>query len=150
MFKYDSGIAACVYALLWFAFCSSVPMVASAQSAIVNTHKPFTLKVRYGANADPAEAGAEGPKARRIETSVAELDSGRIETRDAVLEYWIDATGESGDIALSVDFTHAIANGQMHSQTRVLMRAREWKRIAVATDSGTDSTDTVFVRVDPN
>ena len=60
MFKYDSGIAACVYALLWFAFCSSVPMVASAQSAIVNTHKPFTLKVRYGANADPAEAGAEG------------------------------------------------------------------------------------------
>lgn len=123
--------------------------VVQAQSAIVNTHKPFTLKVRYGQNADPSNIATEGPRARRIEATVAELDSGRIETRDARLQYWIDATGESGDIALSIDFTHAIAEGQMHSQTRLLMRAGEWHLISGS--SGSDGvSESVFVRVDRN
>ncbi|MES1947824.1 hypothetical protein C84B14_10757 [Salinisphaera sp. C84B14] len=123
--------------------------VVHAQSAIVNTHKPFTLKVRYGANADPAGPATDGPRSRRIETTVAELDSGRIETRDAVLEYWMDATGDSGDIALSIDFTHAIAQGKMHSQTRLLMGTGEWK--LVSGSSGSDGvTESVFVRVDRN
>ena len=102
-----------------------------------------------GANADPAGPATDGPRARRIETTVAELDSGRIETRDAVLEYWMDATGDSGDIALSIDFTHAIAQGKMHSQTRLLMGTGEWE--LVSGTSGSDGVaESVFVRVDRN
>ena len=145
----NRNLALWLYMFAGALLLAGVAVAAHAQSAIVNTHKPFTLKVRYGNNADPAATAAAGAKPRRIETTVAELDSGRIETRDAVLEYWFDATGDSGDMALSVDFTYAIAQGQLHAQTRLLMRAGEWKRVAVNTDSAT-GTDAVFVRVDRN
>ena len=146
MFNRNRALAAWLAAIV---LLSGAAIAAHAQSAIVNTHKPFTLKVRYGNNADPAAPNTDGSKSRRIETTMAELDSEHIETRDARLQYWFDATGDSGDMALSVDFTYAIAQGQLHAQTRLLMRAGEWKRVAVNTDSDT-GTDAVFVRVDRN
>ena len=125
----------------------AMPLLAQAQStAGAAPSKPFTIQIRYGANAAPDVVAAAKP--RRLEFTVAARDAGRIATRDARLDYGFDAD-TSPDFTVSIALTYATADGAQSLETQLLLPSREWRNISGEADNGAPG-NAVYIRVDPN
>jgi hypothetical protein len=129
------------------ALCALAPAWAQSISASAPS-KPYTLRIHYGTNVEPGSVAPDGPKARRLEFTVAAADAGRITTRDARLDYRFQAASNSADVTLVIDLTYAMADGPHTVRAQLLLPRREWRQIDEA--AANDQSLLTFVRVDPS